>query len=361
MDPAFTKLGGSSAKIAFYYSFPLQKAWYDGDLEGSGLAGSETALVHISRELALRHAVTVFNRASREGLFNGVRYLDLRRLDYDHPWDVFIAVRGPVPDLARIKARVKAYWSIEEDQSLVGDWGRVLPHVKSVITISSFHTDELLWRCQVPPELIYESRLGISAGEYAALPPKEDNKLIYCAIPGRGLECLAGILSLVQNEIQNATLVVTSDYTLWGREAGLNHYRELFRGSRGVDLLGCIPRRRLLEEQKTSVLHLHPCSVADLFCLPSIECQAAATPTIATDLGALRSTVQDGCSGLLVPGSPGTAWFQEVFANAVINLLRSPVSLRRMADQARRRALERFNYGLIVTEWEERFGIWAGW
>jgi glycosyltransferase involved in cell wall biosynthesis len=347
-------------KIAFYYSFPLQKDWYDGDLEGSGLAGSETALVHISRELALRHEVTVFNRASREGIFNGVRYLSLSRLDYDQPWDVFIAARGPVPDLAAIKARVKVYWSIEEDQSLVEDWGRVLPHVKGVITVSSFHTDELLWRCQVPPELIYESRLGISAGEYATLSPKEDNKLIYCAIPGRGLECLAGILPLIQNEIRNATLVVTSDYTLWGREAGLNRYRELFCRHRGVEFLGCVPRPRLLEEQKTSVLHLHPCTVADLFCLPSIECQAAATPTIATDLGALRSTVQNGYSGLLVPGIPGTARFQDAFANAVIDLLRSPVSLRTMADQARRRALEHFAYGLIVAEWEERLGIWAG-
>jgi glycosyltransferase involved in cell wall biosynthesis len=116
----------------------------------------------------------------------------------------------------------------------------------------------------------------------------------------------------------------------------------------------------LLEEQKTSVLHLHPCTVADLFCLPSIECQAAATPTIATDLGALRSTVQNGYSGLLVPGTPGTARFQDAFANAVIDLLRSPVSLRTMADQARRRALEHFAYGLIVAEWEERLGSWAG-
>ena len=345
--------------IAFYYSFPRQKDWNDSDLEGSGLAGSETALVHISRELARRqHQVTVFNLTRQEGCWHGVRYRHLERLDYNHPWEVFIAVRGPVPDLGKIKARVKVYWSIEEDRTLVKDWRLVLPYVNAVFTISPFHTRELLWRCQLPPEIIYETRLGINLDEYAAMLPKVDNKLIYCSIPGRGLEHLARIFPLIQREIPHATLVITSDYTLWGRQPGNEAYRKLFRPLKAVNFLGKVPRARLIREQKTSVLHLYPCTVAELFCLPSIECQAAGTPTIAANLGALASTVQDGFSGLLLKGPASRTGFHQEFARAVVDVLQHPGRRQEMQRQARERAWRHYSYARIVSEWEGRFLAW---
>jgi D-inositol-3-phosphate glycosyltransferase len=44
------------------------------------------------------------------------------------------------------------------------------------------------------------------------------------------------------------------------------------------------------------------------FGLVALEAQACGTPVIATDVGGLRTTVQDGVSGLLVPGHDPSAW-----------------------------------------------------
>ena len=108
-------------KICFYYSFRSQKVWHDLDLEGDGLPGSESALVSITRELAHRHEVTVYNKTSREGVFHGVRYKNISSFNYEDEWDVFLVVRGQPPRLEAVPAKIKLYWSIEEGSYYVQD------------------------------------------------------------------------------------------------------------------------------------------------------------------------------------------------------------------------------------------------
>ncbi|MEW6545539.1 MAG: glycosyltransferase family 4 protein [Bacillota bacterium] len=346
-------------KIAFYYAYPAEWDWNDEDLDSAGVGGTETALILISRQLARDHRVTVFNRTRREGKFHGVQYRRLDSFDYEEPWDVFIVMRGRAPDLKRVKAPVKIYWSIEEDAVLVKDWSEVLPYVRAVFTISPFHTAELQRRSGIPPAKIYETRLGVDWEEYAQPLPKEAGKLIYCSVPGRGLPYLASIFPRIREVFPYARLVITSDYSLWGRPPGTEGYRELFAHLPGVEFLGNVPRPRLIQEQKTSVLHVYPCTVAELFCLASIECQAAGTPTVATALGALETTVADGYSGVLVRETPGQPAFYTRFAQAVLTLLGNQTWLEQMARQARTRVQARYTYAHIVQEWVEQFDRWA--
>jgi len=342
-------------KIAFYYSFPLQKDWNGADLEGDGLAGSETALVHMARELAGSHQVHVFNRTSAGTLDHGVRFWNQDDLPTGVRWDVFVVVRGPAPDPASVRADIKVYWSIEEDRSQIRDWGQALRFFDAVFTVSAFHTERLAWRCGVPRHRIYETRLGINPVDYAETLPKVPYRLIYCSVPGKGLAHLAGIYREVQKEIPAVSLVITGDYTLWGRGPDDERHRALFRGLDGVEYLGRVPRKELVKLQKTSVLHVHPCVVEELFCLPSLECQAAATPSVCSDLGALPTTVEDGRSGSIVRARFDSSGFHAAFASEVSGLLRSPDVLSRMADYARERALTRFSYDIIASEWLKEF------
>jgi glycosyltransferase involved in cell wall biosynthesis len=344
-------------KVCFYYSFRDQKDWNDSDLEKEGLPGSETAIVHISREMAKRHQVTVYNKTSREGIYHGVRYRNLQNFDYRNHWDVIMVVRGQPPRLEYVPAKLKLYWSIEEGSYLVKDWSKVLPYVKKVITISPFHTEELIRNTEVPREKIFQTRLGVNESEYQDTFPKVNNKLIYCSVPRKGLDNLAKIFPLVKREVPDASLVITSDYTLWGRKPQTDEYLKTFSKIPSVSFLGRINRKRLIYEQKTSQLHVYPCVFEELFCLSAMECQAAGTPCVCSDIGALSTTVKDGVTGKLVKMENGKVPVEE-FAQEIINLLKNPVQLAKMSKAARERALQKYTYEKIVREWEESFKCW---
>jgi glycosyltransferase involved in cell wall biosynthesis len=86
-------------------------------------------------------------------------------------------------------------------------------------------------------------------------------------------------------------------------------------------------------------------SLFEGLCLAVIEAQAAGVPVVATPVGGIRETVVDGETGLLVPPeSPGE------LADAILRVLDRPEEARRLADEARRRVLERFSVKRMVAE-----------
>lgn len=342
-------------KIAFYYDSSFD--WNDSDLETRGVGGSQLALIRISREFAKRHDVTIFNSTSREGVYNGVRYRHYRSFHPDEQWDVFISYRCafPCPD---VNASCKIHWCIDPgDNSVEKD----LPYIDKILTVSPFHTKMMRNIFHIDETKIYEARLGIQADEYRESLPKTKNKLIFCSAPERGLQHVPLIYSLVKRQIPEVSLVITMDYSLWGFELGIETYRDLFKGLEGVNYLGKISRRRLVEEQKTSVIHIYPCDGPyEMFCLASMECQAAGTPTVATSQGALSTTVRDGETGLLIYSLPDhDPNFYQSFADAVIHLLKNPSTWRKMSNRARERALTRFSYQNLIIELERKLHEWC--
>jgi len=81
---------------------------YDGStLSKRGLGGSESAVILISKELQKQgFNVTVFNNCidndCSEGIYDGVNYLDLSRLETEreHKYDIVISSRTVIPFVA---------------------------------------------------------------------------------------------------------------------------------------------------------------------------------------------------------------------------------------------------------------------
>ncbi len=92
----------------------------------------------------------------------------------------------------------------------------------------------------------------------------------------------------------------------------------------------------------------------DVFALPSlfeglcyavIEAQAAGVPVVAAPVGGVRENVVPGQTGILCePGDPDS------LAEGIVSLLGSPEEARRLAAEARRRVLERYDVGRMVEE-----------
>lgn len=341
-------------KIGFHFAKTWD--WSDEDFEGRGIGGTEGALVCIARELAKQNEVYIYNLTSKPGRFHGVNYLHHANLSKEDQFDVFIQISN-APLLPELNSKVKIHWSMEDSETWVESWQRTLPYIDAVFTISPFHTRHLMTNYQIPRDLIFETSCGISGPVYQETLPKVKNQLIYCSVPNRGLSLLGHIFQIISSEIPDASLIVTSDFTLWGHEdPGNQPFKQLFAENPRVRFLGKVPRDQLTYYQKTSALHVYPCIVNELFCIASMECQAAGTPTVATNIGALETTVSHGYSGYLIDSNPfQDPDYSQAFANQVISSLNNPDELEKMSNQARERALTEFSYEKLARDWTAKF------
>ncbi len=396
---------GEGMRWAFYA--PGNMIFDDSYLENEGLGGAEGALVQLTRALAAQGAhVHVFNDCPRPGVYHGVQYHALAdfMLGDGAAWDAFVLFRVTAQaevwaaleprgrlalsdsDKARLalsdsdkdrltaelrtqSGPVRIFWTC--DQYTTMDWREnVFPYVDRIVAISAHHREFLIEHWGADAQKVVDLPLGVTPGDFEPLLPKVRNRLIYCSVPLRGLQHLASIFPRVKQRIPSASLVVTGDYTLWGSPEGYpdapsRAVRDALQGLPDVHLLGRVPRKRLIQEMMQAELHVYPCDYeaempytgikveGENFCVASLECQAAGTPTIATPNGALKTTVEDGMSGYLIRGSqPGEEFFTERFVNVIGDLLgEQRGALEQMARYARQRALGRFGWVGIARRW----------
>jgi glycosyltransferase involved in cell wall biosynthesis len=86
-------------------------------------------------------------------------------------------------------------------------------------------------------------------------------------------------------------------------------------------------------------------SLYEGLCLAVIEAQAAGVPVVATAVGGIKETVVDGETGLLVPPRD-----PEALAAAIRWVLEHPTEAGRFADEARRRAVERYSLQRMIDQ-----------
>jgi glycosyltransferase involved in cell wall biosynthesis len=86
-------------------------------------------------------------------------------------------------------------------------------------------------------------------------------------------------------------------------------------------------------------------SLYEGLCLAVIEAQAAGVPVVATAVGGIKETVVDGETGLLVPPRD-----PEALAAAIRWVLEHPAEAGGLADEARRRAIERYSLQRMIDE-----------
>ncbi len=347
------------AGVVFYY--PASNPFHPAAYETEGVGGSEASLILASRALARRgHAVTVFNQIPEAADYHGVRYRPLAEFSPAEPCDVFVLFRTfQAAVLPRVRAAVKLFWSC--DLYPAAAWkANVVAHADHILAISPFHRRHLIEQHRVAAEQVVALDLGIHRPDYEPEPAKVAGKLLYCSVPNRGLRHLAVLFPQIRAQVLHAELFITSDFRLWGLEAGTEPYVRLFQEMEGVHFLGRVSRAELVRHQREAQVMAYPCEWPENFCIAAMECLAAGAVPVTTDLAALATTV--GAEGVLLPGMPQEPAYQERFVAEVVRLLRDEEYRRGLAERGRRRALERYGWDEVVkTQWEPLLlGLLAG-
>jgi glycosyltransferase involved in cell wall biosynthesis len=163
----------------------------------------------------------------------------------------------------------------------------------------------------LPPPLARE--------DYADSSQQRERTLLYCSMPDRGLYYLKDVFPAIRRQVADATLVITSDFTLWGRAGARAAFLRFFDAQPGIRYLGHVDRATLLAEQQRARVMAYPCTFEEGFCIAAAECMAAGAVPVTTNNYALRTTVGD--AGVLVNGRPRSWFYRRAFVKAAVRLL----------------------------------------
>jgi len=316
-------------------------------LNGRGVGGAELALITWSELLAKAgDNITVYNQnTGREYTDVNVRYTADDRPLFDDQ-DILVTFRGP-NDLAKTTAHRKHLgWSC--DQFTVGDYIDWYNTVDKMVLISEFHKQDHILRYgkELVENKAHVLDLGVRTWEYEEQVEKVPYQFIYCSVPDRGLQNMPDLWRQIKTILPEATLIITSDYTLWGAAEPMNmQYRLMFAGMPGVKFVGNVSRKELVRYQMESEVQLYPCNYDENFCIANAECQVAGCFCITSNQGALATTNFTG---------------HRVYDNNYINAVQIFYNLDKetrleLMARARNLAFGRFGWKTIAKKWEELF------
>jgi len=319
-----------------------------GEADRVGLGGAELALLTFCEMLGQEgNSVRLYNNPRRSTTNPFFEQLPLSAFQREDSRDVLIAFRSPNQRIEGAKG-FKVWWSC--DQYTIGSFKDFAPKVERIVTISPFHSKHFEKEYRILNTIPID--LPVRLDDYILrprnIPERNPHKALYASVPDRGLMILHAAWPLIQREVPDAELVITSDYRLWGTFALNEQYRMDFMSHPNVQFLGGVKRDFLLREQMTSGVLAYPCTYDELFCISVAEAQVAGCMPITTNRGAVDSTNMYR----KIAGNPmSPAWVQEFVAAVVLEMTVPKQETRQSIMLA---AQARFAPVRILQEWKEK-------
>lgn len=366
--------GKKRLRVVFYLG-PCFERWDPGSLD-RGIGGSETAAIHVARELVARgHQVTVYadplvNRSIHDGVLY-LRHETFKGADCD----VFVSSRAPwaIEQFGPVRAPVKLLWV--HDVDVGGDspgLQRQLLVFDRVLCLSEWHRGHFLGRYTgLDPAKVQVTRNGIDPSRFypgGALPHKL-NHLVWSSSPPRGLDNMIYNFGLIRQRVPDAELHVYYGFDCWeamarargaaAELAEIQRYKDLLPplgGERdGVHYHGRVGQQELADAFMRAKAWAYLTGFPETSCISAMEAQAAGCLPVCSNVAALAETVKHGV--VVDVGQPNAP---QVWFDAVVRALTDEDWRRPQAEAARSYALGSLSWRALAEEWEEMFARVAG-
>lgn len=348
-------------KIAIWTG-PAWETWRPESINEGGIGGSETAAIHMARELSkLGHDVSVF------GVWNGndddVQYQDYREVT-EFSGDVLVTSRHPQTVLDnRWKTKAKFVWAhdIHVGQSL--EVNKALSESDGLFALSNWHATYMASLYpELPREKILVTRNGIDISRFAEEPHKTAPRLIYPSSPDRGLMRLLQLFPQIRSKVPNAELHVYYGFYNWKKMAEVTHngdelariasYEKILGETEGVINHGRVGQKELADAFLQSRVWAYPTWFSETSCITAMEAQAAGCVPVTSNLAALSETVRHG---ILISGSEDSEEYGKKFVSNVISLLSESPATEHISSSARKYAMDNLSWKGVAKEWEQIF------
>lgn len=328
--------------------------WGPDSLE-TGIGGSETAVIQMSRELVkLDWDVTVYAHTDQIGTFDGVHWTHYQGFndEKDHH-DVMVTWRHPEsPIRVGQNCKVSVFWAHDILQENRWYHDPTLFYDK-VFVLSDYHKELYLKR--IPEDLLYVTANGTDPALWVA-PQNEPGRLIYSSCPSRGLMFLLREWSYILDEYPDAKLDIyygwNQAFQLQAKSSPIHKllYLEVERLKKqpGITWHGRVSKQELHEAQARAQIWAYPCIFPEISCITGMEVQIHGATPVCTDFAALNETVQFGLKGHY---NFDERKDQVRYATTVIDELKNPSfkDKEKMVSWAR----ERFRWETIALQWDQ--------
>ena len=294
-------LNRNKLKIAFYNNVGVKGSysWGPNDLDTVPfLGGSEIALHNLSLELAsLGHEVYVFNNCNAPGVYAGVEWINIFEFEsrMKSIGEVDLVISSRSVDIPMVSARKSAIWAHDLNISkLYEDGGDIIVNFDYILVLSKYQLN--LFKSIYPfiPDTKYRIiPNGIELERFSDEVVRDEKQLIYTSSADRGLEFL---LKAFQ-DLKEWDAALHLEVYLYGKTAKDLTYSTNYPG---VSVHGKASQKDLANAFKKSKLWVYPSDFQETFCISGLEAQAAGTPGIISDNGALPERFSSSC--LVVPG-----------------------------------------------------------
>jgi glycosyltransferase involved in cell wall biosynthesis len=325
----------------------VTEATINGDDGRIGCGGAELALLTMCRAWQFYgNDVTLYNDPTNP-LASSFKQKAIAEFNPNEDRDVLIIFRSPNERAVNAKGK-KVWWSM--DQQTVGDFRKLSEQVDKIVTISPRHNQYFKDTYGITKGISID--LPVRTWEYKTEVEKVSHRCIFTSIPDRGLDELHGIWPLIQREVPDASLVITSDWRLWvdwQTEDAIRPRRLSWAKHPNVEYRAAIKRSDLVQLQLSADMHLYPNIYDELFCISVAESQVAGAFPVTSDIGALATTNM----GRVIHGHPQDPAWVEVFVKNAVELLTDP----KLADKqryVREVAKKRFSVENVLNQWEEK-------
>ena len=369
-------LDSARMDIVFYVGYSVE-AWNPETFQKSGLGGSETAVVEMSKRLAaLGHRVRVFGDCipheggvAIEGSFDSVEYLHYEKFR-DVTCDVLVSSRRPQAiDSPGLRTRCAVLWVHDVHCS-----DQLTPERASkfdaIWTLSEWHRGYFAARYpfleiagakalgfENTAGKLYVTRNGIDLRRFEGDRTRDAHRAIYSSSPDRGLQVALETWPEIRARVPDAALHVFYGFNNWepfadeGQRRLIAHLKKLLAETEGVHYHGRQPQDVLAEEFLKSGVWAYPTWFSETSCITAMEAQAAGLRIVTSPIAALGETV--GSRGTLIPGSWTSVAYKEKFVTEVAAAMLKDGDEDRQI--LRRYAHEHFGWDSLAKDWEKKF------
>ena len=344
------------AIYCFEYGNEWWGKWGPSSLEtgGSGVGGSEEAVIYLSEELAtMGYEVTIFANPPEKdlarGVINGVHYRHHTEYDVSDPVDVFVSWRYTFSLAMGRNARLSVLWL----HDLVH--ANMLPPPFSekldvILVQSAFHlgrtVDSLLQRGHneaatrqllriLPNGISRRRRQEEEEEDVAPRKPNDRHTFVYGSSPTRGLEGLLKVWPLIHASIPNAKLRVFYGFPpsvqhQYRKQMGIERFEQwhsymmdLLVKMPGVEYVGAVDHQTLTREYASAGFILYPTSFPETGCITLMKAMGCGAIPITSRyshsvLPNLTSNHDLGPQQALRRDADLDKWLTEEFVPAVI-------------------------------------------